>query len=58
MEAQGVEAFSTFAVMCRVRLELKFQTVILGAGTGVSVSLRSKLSYVDWNLFCSISDPA
>ena len=58
MEAQGVEAFSTFAVMCRVRLELKFQTVTPGAGTGVPVSLRSKLSCVDWNLFCSISDPA
>lgn len=50
--------FSKFLVMCRVRLELKFQTVIPGAGTGVPVSLRHKLCCVDWNLFCSVSDPA
>ena len=50
--------FSKFLVMCRVRFELKFQTVIPGASTGLPVSLSCKLSCVDWNLFCSVSDPA
>lgn len=57
-EAQGVRHFSKFLVMCRVRFELKFQTVIPGASTGVPMSLRHILSCIDWNLFCSVSDPA
>lgn len=50
--------FSRFAVSCRVRLELKSQILILGSGTELPVSLRNKLNCVNWNLFCSVSDPA
>ena len=43
-----MEAFSTLAVMCRVRLELKFQTVILGAGTAAArIAANEEVEAVD-----------